>query len=178
MPVAGISFRQAAARTTTIGDEVVFTHEVSNPHDRNAVAITHAVTGDLLGYVPSAGNLNARLTLGHAGGVWAGVVVDRFDSAETIGLRVQVTRLVGHRNPVYGSDEPGLRDLDRDQATTSPATSPAPTPQADPAEAPVTVRAGSGRVLGTLESHGDGKVRVRNATGTVIAYPEAIVSIG
>lgn len=166
VPVSGISFRQDAARMVQIGDEVRLTHDVSNPYDQYAVSIT-TVAGEVLGFVPKTGLLNARLVMGHAGGIWGGVVVDRYDG-ETIGLRVQVNVLLGHRDATYGSDEPGIREVD------TPA--PQPAPAADP-DQPTTVTGPSGRLLGTLVDVADGKVRVRTPAGRTVAYPDSVVSI-
>lgn len=175
--VAGISQYQDTAARVHIGDEVVLKHETSNPYDVDAVRID-TLDGATIGYLSRNHQLNSRLLVNHRGGVWAGLVVERYDG-ETIGLRVKITELLGHRDPAFGSDHPGRRDrTDHDEPTAADTPAGSSGGPADGGVTPPTlVRARSGRVLGTLVEHQGTKVRVRNADGQVVAFPAAVVAI-
>ena len=198
-PVAGISFHAEAAARVCIGDDVVLAHDQTNPYDTDAVVIT-TTSGEELGHVPSTQQLNSRLLVGHRGGVFAGTVVDKV-GRETVGLRVKIHSLIGHRPVAFGTGIAGRRDIEE------------PTPLHQSAEAPTSDRhatragadqerplvqdgvdggtgqgsvdvarprrvfaAGSGRELGVLVEHSGHKVRVRRGD-QVIAYPAGVVRL-
>lgn len=178
--VAGISHNQDIARAAQIGDEVALTHDVSNPFDSFAVTITTA-DGDLLGFVPRAGDLNQRLVVGHEGGIWTGIIVDKYD-AETVGLRVQINALVGTRNAAFGSDLAGVRTRDVDalvdqMAPMSDVASATARADAQTSEPVSEVWSRSGRKLGTFVGKDGSKTRVRTPDGRTVAYPTGVVEV-
>lgn len=204
VPVAGVSFQQSNVRSVAIGDAVILTHDQSNPYDRDAVAIT-TLDGRPLGHVPGAQRLNSRLLVGHRGGVWGGYVVDRLEGGETVGLRVQIVKLLRH-NPVgFGADAPGVRSNGRDpddELLNAPAAAvgvhePARTPGQGDTTAPqadahtetqlpqvadvdyptMVYTAGSGRLLGEFVDEQARRVRVRTPQGAITSYPAAVVDI-
>ena len=168
--VSGVSHYQEAVRDTLIGDDVLLVHEVSNPHDRNAVRVT-TMTGDVLGFVPRAGHINERLVAGSPGATWGGTVVDKLDGGDTTGLRVRITHRVCEGDATFGSDIKAVRDLD-----SAPPEVPASTTDGPSQHAP-QVFTSTGRLLGTLVAVDANKVRVLTAAGSVVAYPEAVVRV-
>jgi hypothetical protein len=168
--VSGISQHQETARSAFIGDEVLLTHDISNPYDRFAVRIDDA-QGNILGYVPRAGRLNERLLLNQPGAIFKGVIVEKLEQ-DTIGLRIRIIERMGRRGAQFGSDLPGIRSFDRDTETD---VAPAPEPAVE--EPVVEVFSTTGRRLGTLVEAIDGKVRVTNASGAVVSYPSSVVQV-
>lgn len=170
--VSGISHRQDVAVDTHIGDAVVLRHETENPHDVDAVSMW-TTDNRLLGYVPRP--LNSRLLVHHRGGVWAGVVVDRVGGGRegsSVGLRVKITDLIGHRDARFGANHPGLRGPAEDP------TDPVEPAASQPAEAVVMTRS-TRRVLGVLVGWTEdrARVRVRRPDGSTTAYPAGVVEV-
>lgn len=164
VPVAGVSFRQAAVATMREGDQVVLRPDPENPYDPHAVAIER-LDGELLGYLPRAlaeraGQLRYR-----------GVVSERLAGPEAIGLRIRVE-----------GTETG------ESLTTPRVAAPTDAVEVEPGSAPVLaavvdangdavlVRAKSGRVLGRLARVDDDKVWVLTANSTV-PYPAHLVVV-
>lgn len=200
LPVVGVSHRQDGVRHVVEGDRLRLSHERTNTHDPNALAVHHVPSGELLGYLPR--DLAARLTRRTPGGVWQGLVVEVFRS-ETWGLRLRLGPLVSSdpARPDVGAHAPGLRHTDdgvveldgvvipagstpSDSAADeddledldpAPATSEA---ESEGADAVVLVFAKSGRPLGEWVGDEDGKVVVRTASGACARYPLAVVRVG
>jgi hypothetical protein len=170
--VSGISQHQETARAAFIGDEVLLTHDISNPYDRFAVRIDDS-QGNILGYVPRTGRLNERLLLNQSGAIFKGVIVEKLEQ-DTVGLRVRIIERMGRRGAQFGSDLPGIRALDRD---TEPSAAPEPEPEPASEEPTAEVFSTTGRLLGTLVEATGGKVRARNAAGSVVSYPSSVVQV-
>lgn len=154
--VRGVSFRQDAVVSCHPGDPVTIAHDVTNPHDPNAVAV--AVHGTHIGYLPAA--LAGRMVATCGQGLTGAGTVTEVGGQDTVGVEIEVSS-------VLAASEPAVVDAP-DAASPGPASEEAP---------PVLVLARSGRTLGTFLRGDDTRVVVRNSDGLEVSYPAALVTV-
>ena len=158
-PVAGVSFRQEVLHGIIEGAKLSVVPVDDNPHDAMAVEV-RTTDGEMVGFIPR--QLAARLRASGSG-PWHGDVKEVL-RRDTWGLRISVSEqdppavavLVPAPDVADASDETGSDEAE-EQARE--------------------VRAGSGRLLGTLLSMEDGVVVVMSAGGVQAHYPRSVVMI-
>jgi len=92
LPVAGISFRQDAARSCTPDSTLTLEPEPGNRYDEAAIRVTTS-RGGHLGYIPAA--LNRRLGA-HPLETLTVRVEEILDSGDIIGLRIRIGKGTHH----------------------------------------------------------------------------------
>lgn len=164
LPVAGVSYRQGAVRDTHVGQAVLLSHDVTNEHDRWAVAV-HTCDGRALGYLPATAGLAARLSRNVPGGRWAGHITEVLPG-QTWGLRITVDELIDVGDTRVGSNIGGVRDRGEDEHTPGEPS------------APVHIYDTIGRCLGILIDRTDTLTTVQADDGTLKAYPNTVIANG
>lgn len=145
--VVGVSFHRDEVVRVKVGDAVRVDHDPENPYDANACAVT-TPAGGVLGHVPAP--VAARLIREHAERSWSGSVAEIFPG-EHYGISIRIESAAG-----------------ADPASESRPAASLPA---------VAVRAKSGRVLGVLVRHDEGKVVVANEAGVEFGYPRELVVV-
>jgi hypothetical protein len=159
-PVNGVSFRQEVLHGIIEGDKLTVVPVDDNPHDAMAVEVRTA-DGEMAGFIPK--QLAARLRASGSG-PWHGDVKEVLRNDRSWGLRISVSE----KDPAAVAvlvPAPDVADAS-DEAVSD--------------EAPKQsreVRAGSGRLLGTLLSMEDGVVVVMSTSGVQAQYPRSVVMI-
>lgn len=151
-PVRGVSQYPAAVAQARTGDPAVVRHDPANPYDANAYEVL--VGGELVGYLPAA--LAARLV--HVAPRWEARITEKLDGQHP-GLRVTVS------GPADGDQARGGNGAPTD---TEPIL---PEPRTTR-----TVKARSGRILGSFIEEQPGVVVVSTPNGRV-PYPADLVVI-
>lgn len=164
VPLSGISRYQDAVKLVEVGQAVICTHTMTNPYDPYCVEV-ETLAGDQLGYIPTANGLNQRLVGTHQGGIWGGVVVEKLDEHETVGLRVQINKLLRYvEGEKWGAQHSGHReDITTDNKENVQNTQ--------------LVYTISGRLLGTWLETTTSKTYFLTPNGKKNSYPKDIVTI-
>ena len=163
--VSGVSFRQDQVQCMSVGDQITFEHDFSNPHDQQAVRILNT-EGSLLGYVPAKGGIAARLAGTQQGGIWSGEVNEVL-VGQTYGLRVRLGALIRTVDTTIGSNNAGIRETEEDTHCV---------PQAVEIKTTVGVTTVTGRYIGELVEVAGGTVRVCK-DGNITAWPAGVVNV-
>jgi hypothetical protein len=165
VPVAGVSFHQAAVLSCTEGDTVELRREPTNAYDRNAVAVLRGDT--LLGHLPRA---VAERFVGEDTDAWAGTIAEVLQGQGVWGLRIRVEAVSDtgpYRPPEHGHRN-GSAHVTADIADTD-------TPAVLVPE--YHVYAKSGRQLGAYVGDRGTTVLVRTAENAEVPYPKHLVEI-
>lgn len=158
MPVAGVSFRQAAVRILVEEQELVVRRDPENPHDPQA-CVVETLGGESVGFVPR--ELAKRLTES-ASLRWAARVVEVL-RGETWGLRIEIQNREPESAglPEWSCKSERVAGIDEGTGWGGGQK---------------RVRGLSGRDLGVLIKAQDGRVLVEK-NGSVVSYPAQIVTV-
>jgi hypothetical protein len=170
--VSGVSFRQEIVCACRPGDQLAIVAVDDNPHDPNAIEVRTA-RGEMCGFIPAGIAPRLRASGQRA---WQAEIAEVL-AGETWGLRIRVTAPLAS-----GADDDasaGIGDAPpRAEAHAAPVVGGDACVEISTDDVATTVRAKSGRLLGTLLRYDDNAVIVASVGGGECRYPAAVVLIG